>query len=89
MQKHKKIVLAKFPEIKVEDLTGTNSAWSLKLAATPLTEKAPAGGFKSGTSAIVGNTIQTPRATWGAYPGHTLDDVQSGIGIVHNALLLD
>ncbi|MEU2237597.1 aldehyde dehydrogenase, partial [Streptomyces vietnamensis] len=31
----------------------------------------------------------TPRATWGAYPGHTLDDVQSGIGIVHNALLLD
>ncbi|MEW2059096.1 hypothetical protein ACF058_31190 [Streptomyces sp. NPDC015501] len=53
-----KIVLAKFPEIKVEDLTGTNSAWSLKLAATPLTEKAPAGGFKSGTSAIVGNTIQ-------------------------------
>ncbi|WP_185762766.1 hypothetical protein [Niallia circulans] len=53
-----KIVLAKFPEIKVEDLTGTNSAWSLKLSATPLTEKAPAGGFKSGTSAIVRNTIQ-------------------------------
>jgi len=53
-----KIVLAKFPEIKVEDLTGTNSPWSLKLSATPLTEKAPAGGFKSGTSAIVGNTVQ-------------------------------
>jgi hypothetical protein len=30
----------------------------------------------------------TPRATWGAFPGHTLDDVQSGIGVVHNALLL-
>ncbi|WP_425303635.1 aldehyde dehydrogenase family protein [Nocardia wallacei] len=29
-----------------------------------------------------------PRATWGAFPGHTLDDVQSGIGVVHNALLL-
>ncbi|WP_144127680.1 aldehyde dehydrogenase family protein [Catellatospora sichuanensis] len=28
------------------------------------------------------------RATWGAYPGHTLDDVQSGRGVVHNALLL-
>jgi aldehyde dehydrogenase (NAD(P)+) len=28
-------------------------------------------------------------ATWGAFPGHTLDNVQSGIGIVHNALLLD
>lgn len=31
----------------------------------------------------------TPRATWGAFPGHTLDDVQSGIGVVHNALLLE
>lgn len=28
-------------------------------------------------------------ASWGAFPGHPLDDVQSGIGIVHNALLLD
>ncbi|NIL75863.1 NAD/NADP-dependent betaine aldehyde dehydrogenase [Rhodococcus sp. B10] len=28
-------------------------------------------------------------ATWGAFPGHTIDDVQSGIGIVHNALLID
>ena len=28
-------------------------------------------------------------APWGAFPGHTLDDVQSGIGVVHNALLLD
>ncbi|WP_432178732.1 aldehyde dehydrogenase family protein [Streptomyces sp. NBC_00063] len=31
----------------------------------------------------------TATATWGAFPGHTLDDVQSGIGVVHNALLLD
>ncbi|GAA3168286.1 MULTISPECIES: aldehyde dehydrogenase family protein [Streptomyces] len=31
----------------------------------------------------------TATATWGAYPGHSLDDVQSGIGVVHNALLLD
>lgn len=30
----------------------------------------------------------TPNATWGAFPGHTTDDVQSGIGVVHNALLL-
>jgi acyl-CoA reductase-like NAD-dependent aldehyde dehydrogenase len=29
---------------------------------------------------------QTP---WGAYPGHTVDDVQSGIGIVHNSLMFD
>lgn len=27
--------------------------------------------------------------TWGAYPGHTLEDIQSGRGVVHNALLLD
>ncbi len=29
------------------------------------------------------------RGVWGAFPGHTLDDVQSGIGKVHNALLLE
>ncbi|GAB4013949.1 aldehyde dehydrogenase family protein [Nocardioides ultimimeridianus] len=29
-----------------------------------------------------------PTAIWGAYPGNTLDAVGSGIGIVHNALLL-
>jgi hypothetical protein len=27
--------------------------------------------------------------TWGAYPGHPLEDIQSGRGVVHNALLLD
>jgi aldehyde dehydrogenase (NAD(P)+) len=31
----------------------------------------------------------TATASWGAFPGHTLEDVQSGIGVVHNALLLD
>ncbi|MEW1835210.1 aldehyde dehydrogenase family protein [Microbacterium sp. NPDC079995] len=31
----------------------------------------------------------TPTATWGAYPGGTIDDAPSGIGVVHNALLLD
>ena len=30
----------------------------------------------------------TPRATWGAFPGHPLTDIQSGQGVVHNALLL-
>ena len=30
-----------------------------------------------------------PRASWGAFPGHTLSDIQSGIGVVHNALLLE
>ncbi len=27
--------------------------------------------------------------TWGAYPGHTLQDVQSGIGTVHNNFMFD
>lgn len=31
----------------------------------------------------------TPTASWGAYPGHTIDDVQSGIGVVHNAWMID
>ncbi|MBW1638787.1 aldehyde dehydrogenase [Microbacterium resistens] len=30
----------------------------------------------------------TPTMTWGAYPGGTIQDVGSGIGVVHNALLL-
>jgi len=29
------------------------------------------------------------RATWGAFPGHHRNDIQSGTGVVHNALLLD
>lgn len=28
-------------------------------------------------------------ATWGAFPGHPLTDIQSGQGVVHNGLLLD
>ncbi|PPK92325.1 aldehyde dehydrogenase family protein [Kineococcus xinjiangensis] len=30
-----------------------------------------------------------PRAPWGAFPGHDVHDVGSGLGTVHNALLLD
>lgn len=26
---------------------------------------------------------------WGAFPGHTLEDVQSGIGVVHNTFMFD
>ncbi len=29
------------------------------------------------------------QAPWGAYAGHTLNDIQSGIGVVHNTFLLD
>jgi len=27
--------------------------------------------------------------SWGAFPGHTYEDIQSGIGVVHNAFLFD
>ena len=29
------------------------------------------------------------QCSWGAYPGHTYDDIQSGIGVVHNSLMLE
>ena len=29
------------------------------------------------------------QAPWGAFPGHTLEDVRSGIGVVHNSFLFD
>ncbi|WP_405060511.1 aldehyde dehydrogenase family protein [Kribbella sp. NBC_01505] len=48
--------------------------------------------LRYGTIAInawTGVGYLSPRATWGAFPGHTPDDVQSGIGVVHNALLFD
>lgn len=41
-----------------------------------------------GINAWTGVGYLTPYATWGAFPGHRLDDVQSGIGVVHNAALL-
>ncbi len=36
-----------------------------------------------------GFAFLTARATWGAFPGASLTDVQSGMGVVHNAMLLD
>lgn len=31
----------------------------------------------------------TATAPWGAFPGHTVTDARSGIGVVHSALLID
>ena len=48
--------------------------------------------LRYGTIAInawTGVGFLSPRATWGAFPGHTLEDVQSGIGFVHNTCLFD
>lgn len=35
-----------------------------------------------------GLAFLTPQASWGAFPGHTLEHVGSGLGVVHNTLLL-
>jgi aldehyde dehydrogenase (NAD(P)+) len=48
--------------------------------------------LRYGTVAVncwVGPVFGMPRGTWGAFPGHDIYDVGSGVGIVHNALLLD
>lgn len=48
--------------------------------------------LRYGTVAVnawTGVGFLTAAATWGAFPGHTLAEVGSGIGVVHNSLLLD
>ena len=48
--------------------------------------------LRYGTVAVnawTGVGFLTARATWGAFPGHTLEDIQSGSGVVNNALLID
>ncbi|KAF2420048.1 aldehyde dehydrogenase family protein [Microbacterium sp. B35-30] len=77
-------------------LTGTLGA---NVLIDPVTEQALGDGFaraiadlRYGDIAI--NTwtafnFLTARLTWGGYPGATPADVSSGIGVVHNALLLD
>jgi aldehyde dehydrogenase (NAD(P)+) len=77
-------------------LQGTLGA---NLLIDPSTEKALGTGFdraiaalRYGSIAINGWTafgFITPTMTWGAFPGSTIADVGSGIGVVHNALLLD
>ncbi len=77
-------------------LTGTLGA---NVLIDPATEAALGDGFERaiadlryGAIAINAWTafvFTTARLTWGGYPGATLADVSSGIGVVHNALLLD
>lgn len=48
--------------------------------------------LRYGTIAInawTGLGFLSAQSPWGAFPGHTLDDVQSGMGVVHNTLLFD
>ncbi|WP_316525488.1 aldehyde dehydrogenase family protein [Kitasatospora brasiliensis] len=79
-----------------EDFTGT---LGVNLIAHPRTIAALGPDLDKAIAALRYGTVTvnawtglgylTPTATWGAFPGHTLDDVQSGIGVVHNAVLLD
>jgi len=65
----------------------------------PKTETALGGKFEDaiaqlrygsiGINAWTGVAFLLSESTWGAYPGHTLQDIQSGIGIVHNTFLFD
>lgn len=48
--------------------------------------------LRYGTIAInawTGLGFLLPSCPWGAFPGHSLQDVQSGIGTVHNCLMLE
>ncbi len=40
-------------------------------------------------NAWTGLNFLMPQCPWGAYPGHTLEDVRSGIGFVHNTFMLE
>lgn len=77
-------------------LTGTLGA---NVIIDPVTEESLGSGFEEAIAALRYGAVAinswtalaflTPTLTWGGFPGATLQNVESGIGIVHNALLLD
>lgn len=64
----------------------------------PVTERSLGTGFERAIAALQYGSIAInswtalgfiiPTLTWGAFPGNSIEHVGSGIGIVHNALLL-
>ncbi len=42
-----------------------------------------------GINCWTGMNYAISEATWGAFPGHPLDDIESGQGVVHNGLMFD
>jgi acyl-CoA reductase-like NAD-dependent aldehyde dehydrogenase len=79
-----------------ERLAGTLGA---NVLVDPETERRLGAGFEHAIAALryggiainawTGVVFATPVLPWGAFPGGTLADVGSGIGVVHNTLLLD
>jgi acyl-CoA reductase-like NAD-dependent aldehyde dehydrogenase len=77
-------------------LTGTLGA---NVLIDPASQSALGEGFENAIADLrygaisinswTGFAFLTPTLTWGGFPGGTLEDVVSGIGVVHNALLLD
>ncbi|WP_433197891.1 aldehyde dehydrogenase family protein [Nocardia sp. CA-107356] len=78
-----------------EEIEGT---LGVNIIAHPGTIEKLGGRFDSAVTELRYGTIAinawtglgylTARASWGAFPGHSLADIQSGIGVVHNALLI-
>ena len=79
-----------------DELAGTLGA---NIIVDPVTQRALGDGFERaiadlrygtiGINAWTAFVFLTPTLTWGAYPGNTLDAIGSGVGVVHNALLVD
>jgi len=65
----------------------------------PHTQAAHAAAFEEFIAALrygsVGVNVPTclnyilPPLSWGAFPGHTADDIRSGVGQIHNSFLVD
>lgn len=78
------------------NLTGTLGA---NIIVDPGAETALGAGLEAAVAALRYGTVAVntwtalgfaaPTLSWGAFPGGTLADAPSGIGVVHNALLLD
>ncbi len=79
-----------------DQLTGT---LGVNVIAHPQTLRAAGSAFEEalvglrygaiGINAWTGFGFLTARAPWGAFPGADPANVESGVGVVHNALLLD
>lgn len=79
-----------------DELAGTLGA---NVLIDPVTQAALGDGFERAIADLRYGTISinswtafgflTANLPWGGFPGATLNDVQSGLGVVHNALLLD
>ena len=76
-------------------LTGTLGA---NVLVDPVTQRSLGARFEQAIARLRYGTVAvnawtafgflTPTATWGAFPGGTVADAPSGIGVVHNAFLL-